>query len=57
MKTPYTCPNCASHCTIAYEWDAKTQSFGEMDGMLCASGITALVSMLLFGEQSGANNG
>lgn len=57
MKSPYTCPNCANHCTIAYEWDAKTQSFGEMDGMLCASGITALVSMLLFGEQSGANNG
>ncbi len=50
MKHPYTCPRCANHCKISYEWDAQMQSFGEMDGMLCAAGITALVSMLLFGE-------
>ena len=52
MKIPYTCPRCANHCQIAYEWDATTQSFGELDGMLCATGITALVFMLLFGEHS-----
>ncbi|MBR4943816.1 MAG: hypothetical protein IKZ26_00205 [Peptococcaceae bacterium] len=51
MKQPYVCPRCANHCKIAYEWDEATQSLGEMEGSLCASGITALVSMLLFGVQ------
>ena len=43
---------CANRCKIAYEWDEETQKIGEMDGMLCATGITALVSKILFGERN-----
>jgi uncharacterized metal-binding protein len=52
MKIPYTCTRCANRCKIAYEWDEETQKIGEMDGMLCATGITALVSKILFGERN-----